>query len=112
MARDNGRSARAESGGGKDQPPEEGQRRERDDEEDDRAEEPYVSLDHPGVRDFRFALGAPAQLALQPALPALAPPVGVRGAEILGPFADHLLLLRGPARDGLLRAAQGRPQML
>ena len=82
------------------------QRREGDDEEHDGRQEPQVPLEEAGVGDLRLAFGAPAQLALQTPLPALAPPVGVGGAQALGPGRDHLLLLRGAARDGLLRAPQ------
>jgi len=44
--------------------------------------------------------------------PALAPPVGISGAQALGPLADHLLLLHAAAGDGLLRAAQARLELL
>src|SRR5205823_3294583 len=77
-----------------------------DDEEHDRRQQPHVPLEQAGVGDLRFPLGALAQLALEPSLPALPAPVGIGRAQALGPGADHLLLLAGAAGDGLL----GPPQ--
>src|SRR5207237_4860255 len=75
-------------------------------------QQPQVSLEQAGIGDARLALGAPAQLALQAALPPLASPVRVRGAQALGPLPDHVLLLRAAAGDGFLRAAQARLELL
>src|SRR5207253_4024416 len=97
---------------GKDEPPEERQRAERDDEEHDGAQQPEVALEEAGVGDLRLPLGAPPQLALQAALPALAPPAGVRGAQAFRPGADHLLLLGGAAGDRVLGTPQARLELL
>src|SRR5216684_2579676 len=112
VPRDHARAAAAEPRGREDEPPQERQRAQRHDEQHDRAQEPQVALEEARVGDARLAFGAPAQLALQAALPPLASPVGIRGAQALGPIADHLLLLRAAAGDGLLGAAQARLELL
>ena len=104
-------AARPEPRRGKDQPPEKGERGERDDEEDDRSQQPEVPFEQAGVRHLGLALGAAAQLALEPPLPPLASPIRVGAAQVLRPFADHLVLLGGATRDRLLGAAQRRLEL-
>src|SRR5207237_9813112 len=105
-------AARAEAGGGKGQPPEEGKRGQRDDEEHDCAEQPDVAFEQAGVGDPGLPLGPAAELALEPPLPALPPPVRVGAAQVVGPFPDHLLLLGSPPGNGLLRSPQRRLALL